>query len=69
VSFSSKTRLALTLAALAALAACGRYGDLQPPGAAVATPAPENRHSLDFHRTDNKITPPKQDFVLDPLLK
>jgi predicted small lipoprotein YifL len=69
VSFSSKTRLALTLAALVALAGCGRRGDLEPPSAAVASPTPENRHSLDFHRTDNKITPPKKDFALDPLLK
>jgi predicted small lipoprotein YifL len=68
VSFSSKARLAFTAAALVALAGCGRRGDLEPPSAAVASP-PENRHNIELHRTDHKITPPKKDFVLDPLLK
>ena len=69
MSFSSKARLGLTAAALIALAACGRRGDLEPPSAAVATPTSENRHSVELHRADNKIKPPNKDFVLDPLLK
>ena len=69
MSFWSKARLAFTAAALIALAACGRRGDLEPPSAAVATPTPGNRHSVELHRADNKIKPPNKDFVLDPLLK
>ena len=69
MSFSSKTRLALSVAALLALAACGRRGDLEPPGAAVARHAPDSRHNLEFRRPDRTIAPPKKDFVLDPLLK
>jgi predicted small lipoprotein YifL len=69
VSFSSNARRAFIAAALVALAACGRRGDLEPPGAALATPAAETRHSLDLHHASQKITPPNKDFVLDPLLK
>jgi len=57
----------LTLALLA-LAACGRRGDLEPPGA-LASPAPSDKHHLDLRRPSTKITPPDGAFVLDPLLK
>jgi predicted small lipoprotein YifL len=68
LSFPKKTRAALlAAAALACLCACGRRGDLEPPSAAA--PQAENRHDLQVHRTDRKITPPNKDFVLDPLLK
>jgi predicted small lipoprotein YifL len=70
LSFSPKTRAALiAAAALVSLCACGRRGDLEPPSAAVASPTPESRHSLEVHRVDHTITPPNKDFVLDPLLK
>ncbi len=58
----------LAVAAALALSACGRRGDLEPPSAnAVQTPA--NKHDIEFHRPSQKITPPKKDFVLDPLLQ
>ena len=67
--FSPKSRAALiAAAALVALCACGRRGDLEPP-TANAVPTPANKQSLDFHRTSQKITPPTGDFALDPLLK
>ena len=69
VPLAHLTRVALISAALLALCACGRRGDLEPPQAAVATPTPDSRHSLDLHRASQKITPPKKDFVLDPLLQ
>jgi predicted small lipoprotein YifL len=69
VSLAHLTRVALISASLLALGGCGRRGDLEPPQAAVATPTPENRHNLDLHRASQKITPPKKDFVLDPLLQ
>jgi predicted small lipoprotein YifL len=69
LSFSRTPRLALFALALLALAGCGRRGELEPPSAALATPAPENRHRVDFHRPDPKIAPPKKDFVLDPVLQ
>jgi predicted small lipoprotein YifL len=78
-------RIALLAAAgLIALlsAGCGRRGDLEPPDASVpqanatasqpngaATHAANDRHSLQLHRSTQKITPPKKDFVLDPLLQ
>jgi predicted small lipoprotein YifL len=73
----------LAAAALIALlsAGCGRRGDLEPPDAsapqssatatqpnATATHAANDRHSLQLHRSTQTITPPKKDFVLDPLL-
>jgi predicted small lipoprotein YifL len=67
VPLSSRVRFALVAAALVALAGCGRRGDLEPPQAAAAKP--ENRHSVELHRSDRKITPPKKDFALDPLLQ
>lgn len=60
-------RLALLLAVLT-LSGCGRRGDLEAPPdpAAVQTPA-ANTGSL--HKANRKITAPKKDFVLDPLLQ
>jgi predicted small lipoprotein YifL len=67
----------LTAAALIALqsAACGRRGDLEPPDAsapqanATTTHAATDKHNFELHRATQKITPPKKDFVLDPLLQ
>jgi len=74
----------LAAAVLIALqsAGCGRRGDLEPPDASApqanataaqsnagATHAANDRHSFELHRTNQKITPPKKDFVLDPLLQ
>jgi predicted small lipoprotein YifL len=69
LSFSCLTRAALLAAALVALGACGRRGDLEPPPNVNAVQTPANKHNLDFHRTSTKITPPNKDFVLDPLLQ
>jgi len=69
VSLAYLIRVALIAASLLALGACGRRGDLEPPQAALATPTPENRHNLDIHRASQQVTPPKKDFVLDPLLQ
>ena len=65
----STPRLALLLAVLA-LSGCGRRGDLEaPPNPnAVQTPAPQ-KTEMSVHRANPKITPPKKDFVLDPLLQ
>ena len=65
----SKPRLAvLAMAAVLALAGCGRRGELEaPPNAsAVQTPA---KSELGAHKASARITPPKKDFVLDPLLQ
>ncbi len=74
----------LAAAALIALqsAGCGRRGDLEPPDAsapqanatttqpsASATHAGNDKHSFQLHRASQNITPPKKDFVLDPLLQ
>ena len=59
----------LTVAAALVLAGCGRRGDLEPPPDPSAVQTPANKHNLEFHRTSQKITPPKKDFVLDPLLQ
>ncbi len=70
MSFSSQTRAALlAAAALFALGACGRRGELEPPPDVNAVQTPANKHDLEFHRTNSKITPPNKDFVLDPLLQ
>ena len=69
MSLAYLIRVALIAASLLALGACGRRGDLEPPQAAVATTTPDSRHNLDLHRASQKITPPKKDFVLDPLLQ
>ena len=54
-------------------AACGRRGPLEPPQAAVAAPTPAPSANADLGEQLGKpknppITPPKRDFVLDPLL-
>ena len=74
----------LAAAAVIALlmAGCGRRGDLEPPNAsatqssatatqpnASATHAANDAHNFQLHRTTQKITPPKKDFALDPLLQ
>jgi predicted small lipoprotein YifL len=80
--FPAPRRRAAALAALLALglAACGRYGPLEPPpdaGAAakpaLATPA-ANATTADALNPQLKqkippIVPPNQPFILDPLLK
>jgi predicted small lipoprotein YifL len=65
----SRRAAALTAVALAvtAVAGCGRRGDLEAPNAAaVQSPA---KSELSIQRPSQKITPPKKDFVLDPLLQ
>ena len=69
MSLMSKPRLApLAMAAVLALAGCGRRGELEAPPSpnAVQTPA---KSELGAHRTSARIAPPKKDFVLDPLLQ
>ena len=69
MSFPPLTRAALlAAAALVLLCACGRRGDLEPPGA-EAVQKPGDRHSLEVRRPSSAIAPPNKDFVLDPLLK
>jgi predicted small lipoprotein YifL len=81
-AFFPATRRAAALAALLALglAACGRYGPLEPPpdASAPAKPAPAtadaNATTADALNPQLKqkippIVPPNQPFILDPLLK
>ena len=69
---SLKTSRVVLLAAVALIAlqsaGCGRRGDLEPPNAS-ATHAANDAHNFQLHRTTQKITPPKKDFALDPLLQ
>ena len=66
MSLMSKPSLALLVAAtLFVLAGCGRRGDLEAPDA-IQAPAKDD---LGAHKSNPKITPPKKDFVLDPLLR
>jgi predicted small lipoprotein YifL len=65
-----------TLAALIALglAACGRYGPLEPPPDPNAPPKPANSSPTNINGGLSKpsippIVPPKQAFFLDFLLK
>ena len=65
-----------TLAALLAfgLAACGRYGPLEPPPDPNAPPKPANSNSNGLNGGLSRpsipaIVPPKQPFFLDFLLK
>jgi len=82
VFFPAPRRRAAALAALVALglAACGRYGPLEPPpdaSAAAKPAAPASASpatSADALNPQVKpkippITPPNQPFILDPLLK
>jgi predicted small lipoprotein YifL len=65
----SKPRLVLLVAAVLALGGCGRRGDLEPPPNVNAVQTPQGKSDLSVRRTVPKITPPKKDFVLDPLLQ
>jgi predicted small lipoprotein YifL len=79
-AFFPATRRAAALAALVALglAACGRYGPLEPPPDASAPAKPvapaANASTADALNPQLKqkippIVPPNQPFILDPLLK
>jgi len=72
-SLSVKRAAAVALVfGLALLAAgCGRRGPLEPPNAAVATPAPTASSDLGDQLGKPKNPPiarPKTPFVLDPIL-
>ena len=78
--FPAPRRRAAALTALVALglAACGRYGPLEPPPDAsaaakpAATAAPATSADALSPQMKPKIppiTPPNQPFILDPLLK
>ncbi len=60
----------LALAALAlGLSGCGRNGDPLPPPDPNASPAAKSDDPSGFARPNNPpIVPPKQPFILDPLL-
>jgi predicted small lipoprotein YifL len=73
--FVSRARLK-TLAVLLALclAACGRYGPLEPPPDPNAPPKPANSNPANMNGGLSKpsippIVPPKQPFFLDFMLK
>ena len=56
------------------LAACGRYGPLEPPPDPNAPPKPANSNPADMNGGLSKpsippIVPPKQPFFLDFMLK
>ncbi len=79
-AFFPATRRAAALAALVAfgLAACGRYGPLEPPPDASAPAKPaapaSSATTADALNPQLKqkippIVPPNQPFILDPLLK
>ena len=67
--------LALAIAALG-LSGCGRRGNLEPPPGSGQAPAPATTNQslipqgLDGAKGSDApvITPPKQPFILDPLL-
>jgi len=65
----SKSRQVLLVAVVLALGGCGRRGDLEPPPNVNAVQTPQTNNDLSMRRTVPKITPPKKDFVLDPLLQ
>jgi predicted small lipoprotein YifL len=74
--FASRARLKALAALLAlCLAACGKYGPLEPPPDPNAPPKPANANanpaSLNVLSKPSipPITPPKQPFFLDFLLK
>ncbi len=80
-AFFPASRRAAALAALLALglAACGRYGPLEPPPDASAPAKPRRRPAATATTADAlnpqlkqkipPIVPPNQPFILDPLLK
>ena len=55
------------------LAACGRYGPLEPPPDPNAPPKPANSNSTNMNALSKPsippIVPPKQPFFLDFMLK
>jgi predicted small lipoprotein YifL len=61
---------ALALAVLIAFAAsgCGRRGPLEPPPDPSATSKPDDSSHAQVHRKAPAIAPPKDPFILDPLL-
>ncbi|MBV8440446.1 MAG: hypothetical protein JO312_07775 [Hyphomicrobiales bacterium] len=64
--------MALVLLSAFLLAACGRYGPLEPPPEANAPPklAGNPANPVSFARPSiPPILPPQQPFILDPLLK
>jgi predicted small lipoprotein YifL len=72
--FAGQARLRAFAALLALmLAACGRYGPLEPPPEANAPPKPANSTPGNLGSLSKPsippITPPKQPFFLDFLLR
>jgi predicted small lipoprotein YifL len=73
-SFAQRARLKALAALLAlGLAACGRYGPLEPPPDANAPPKPASSNPTNMSALSKPsippIVPPKQPFFLDFLLK
>ncbi len=64
---------ALAVALALGLAACGKYGPLEPPPDPNAPPKPANSNTNNINALSKPsippITPPKQPFFLDFLLK
>jgi predicted small lipoprotein YifL len=61
--------LIILLAAVAALAACGRRGDLQPPGTPETTAIPaEPMLRAEPAQAPPEPPPPERRFFLDPLI-
>ena len=60
--------LALTLIAAVLIAGCGRRGELEPPPDASAVKPAEDPLHPQARKPVAPITPPKQPFILDPLL-
>lgn len=65
--------LALTALIAGGLGGCGRAGPLEPPPDATAVAKPANDANADAtvpraHPKPKPIQPPKQPFILDPLL-
>ena len=72
--FARAARLNALVALLAlCLSACGKYGQLEPPPEANAPPKPANTSPANMNALAKPsippITPPKQPFFLDFLLK
>jgi predicted small lipoprotein YifL len=61
---------ALALIALLAFSAsgCGRRGGLEPPPDANAVAKPDDPNHPQVHHKPTRIVPPKDPFLLDPLL-
>ena len=71
-SLSARRGLSLAFALLAAalVSGCGRKGPLEPPpdGNAVQQSAPSDPLHPQIRKPVPPITPPKDPFILDPLL-